>query len=531
MGKDKNGQINEASKKKKKKIIITIVVIAAAAVVAFAGWHAHQKKQIESIMPTVTTDQVSRKTLTSSIAATGTIKSKVVTDVTAGGVGETGLKVTGVNVKVGDVVSEGDVLCTFDVSSAKEQLADVKEAQAKAEAAEAQGIKSAQRAYDQAVASKGTQLEAAQAEIDAAAAGVNTAKAEYEALDGERKAALEAISQANDALTKAKESGDETAIKEAQKAVEAAEAESDRLNSSEYEQTLKDAVTSAEAAYRQACAAYQTTSDSADEAIASAKDALDSANLGAGGEDNSTKAQIRSLQEAIDGESLKAPVSGTVTAVNVAADGIYTGGVVVTIQDTEHLYVEASIKETDIPDVKEGMEVLIKTEATGDVELTGKVTSVAPTAGSESASAASAMEGLNTTTASSSGSGYQVEIDLLEANERLRIDMTAKLSLIKEQKKNILVVPYDAIFTDENGNKTLHVVPGTNTDDGVSAVPEMTGTENVDDYTEIKVETGMESGYYVEILPTPGIENGTVILLPQTGTDGLDEMDPAGGLG
>ena len=89
MGKDKNGQINEASGKKKKKIIITIVVIVAAAAVAFAGWHAHQKKQIESIMPTVTTDQVSRKTLTSSIAATGTIKSKVVTDVTAGGVGET----------------------------------------------------------------------------------------------------------------------------------------------------------------------------------------------------------------------------------------------------------------------------------------------------------------------------------------------------------------------------------------------------------------------------------------------------------
>ena len=141
------------------------MVIAAAVVVAFAAWHAHQKKMADSIMPTVTTDQVSRKTLTSSIAATGTIKSKTVTDVTAAGVGETGLKVTGVNVKVGDVVSEGDVLCTFDVSSAKEQLADVKEAQAKAEAAEAQGIKSAQRAYDQAVSSKDTQLEAAQAEM------------------------------------------------------------------------------------------------------------------------------------------------------------------------------------------------------------------------------------------------------------------------------------------------------------------------------------------------------------------------------
>ena len=176
------------------------------------------------------------------------------------------------------------------------------------------------------------------------------------------------------------------------------------------------------------------------------------------------------------------------------------------------------------------MDVLIKTDATGDEELAGKVTNVAPTAGSTSVPAANAVESLGSTAVSSSGSGYQVEIDLLEANERLRIDMTAKLSLIKEQKKNILVVPYDAIFTDENGNKTLHVVPDAQSD-GTSAVPEMTGAESADDYTEIKVETGMESGYYVEILPTPGIENGTVILLPQTGTEGLDEMDPAGGLG
>ena len=522
MGKDKNGQINEASGKKKKKIIITIVVIAAAAAVAFAGWHAHQKKQIESIMPTVTTDQVSRKTLTSSIAATGTIKSKVVTDVTAGGVGETGLKVTGVNVKVGDVVSEGDVLCTFDVSSAKEQLADVKEAQAKAEAAEAQGIKSAQRAYDQAVSSKDTSLERAQNAIDEAAAKRDSLYAARDSLKSEIEEAEKAVAEAEAALQSAPED------EKAKKSLEDAKAYLSELE--DENKSMPENISAAESALQEAVYGYEDAEKAADEAIASAKDALDSANLGADGEDNSTKAQIRSLQEAIDGESLKSPVSGTVTAVNVAADGIYTGGIVVTIQDTEHLYVEASIKETDIPDVKEGMDVLIKTDATGDEELAGKVTSVAPTAGSESVPAANAMEGLGNTAVSSSGSGYQVEIDLLEANERLRIDMTAKLSLIKEQKKNILVVPYDAIFTDENGNKTLHVVPDAQSD-GTSAVPEMTGAESADDYTEIKVETGMESGYYVEILPTPGIENGTVILLPQTGTEGLDEMDPAGGLG
>lgn len=503
--------MEDVKKKKKRKLLVIIIIIAAAAA-AFAGWNIYQRKQIENIEPTAVTDQVTRRTLTSSIAATGTIRSKTVTDVLPGGVGEAGLKVTGVNVQVGDVVNEGDVLCTFDVSEAKDQLADVKDAQAKAEAAEAAGRKSAQRAYDQAVSSKETQLAAAQAEIDAAKVTMDEARAELDALPEEIEAATEALRQAEDALQKAEESADETAIKAAQAGVDEAQNALDLLTDPKNEQTLKDAVTAAEAAYRQAKTAYQTTEDAADEAIASAEDALDSANLNSdSGTDRSTKAQIRSLQEAIDGESLKSPVAGTVTAVNVKADGYYTGGAVVTIQDTEDLYVEASIKESDISDVTEGMEVLVKTEATGDEVLTGKVINVAPTSGAGSAPSADAAEDLLAGGSASSGTGYLVEIDLLQTNERLRIDMTAKLSLIKEQKKNILAVPYDAIFTDENGNKTLHVV-------------------SEEGYKEVQVETGMESGYYVEILPTPGIETGTEIEMPQAGEDSLTEMDPAGGL-
>jgi len=525
MKKNNKDQIKENPGKKKKKIIIIIVVIAAAVIAAFAAFHAHQKKMADSIMPTVATDQVTRKTLTSSIAATGTIKSKTVTDVTAAGVGETGLKVTGVNVQVGDVVNEGDVVCTFDVSSAKEQLADVKDAQAKAEAAEAQSRKSAQRAYDNAVSSKDSSLERAQAAIDKAKADLEAAEALNKELPNQITEADKAVKAAEAAAENASDAEKETLDKQLEKAKAALDALVEKQDS------MPETISTLENAYQEAVYAYEDASTAADEAIASAKDALDTANLGSDSSDNSTKAQIRSLQEAIDGESLKSPVSGTVTAVNVKEDGIYTGGAVVTIQDTNDLYVEASIKETDIADVKEGMEVLIKTDATGDEELTGKVTSVAPTAGGGTSLPDNAAEGLMSGAATSSGSGYLVEIDLLQNNERLRIDMTAKLSLIKEQKKNILVVPYDAIFTDENGNKTLHVVSGPAGETGLSADEEALAPEASGGYEEVQVETGMESGYYVEILPTPGIENGTVILLPEADENSLDEMDPAGGLG
>lgn len=397
------------------------------------------------------------------------------------------------------------------------------------------------------MSSKETQLEAAQAEIDVAAAAVNEAQAELDALAGNIANAKTVVAEAKAEVEKAETAvvdqenlteEESSNIEEAQKALSDAEDTLADLQDPKYEQTLKDAVSSAEASYRQAQAAYNSTSESADEAIASAKDALDTANLGSDSSDNATEAQIRSLQEAIDGESLKSPVSGTVTAVNVAQDGTYTGGAVVTIQDTESLYVEAGIKEADIPDIKEGMEVLVKTEATGDKELTGKVTFVAPTAGTGTSAVTNDTESLTSAVASSGSSNtYLIEIDLLEKNERLRIDMTAKISLIKEQKKNVLVVPTDALFMDENGNRTLHVVSSGDVSetDGLSAANESmgvdTGVLDENAYTEVQVETGMESGHYVEILPTAGVENGTIIMLPSGGDSSLDAMDPAGGLG
>lgn len=550
--------------KNKKRTIMIIIIIAAVAAILF--YSRIKTNKVSETEPTVVTEEVTRTTLTSSIAATGTIKSKVVTDVTTSDFGETGLKVTGVNVTVGDVASEGDVLCTFDVSDAKDQLTDLKEAQAKEEATEAASKKSAQRAYNSAISSKNTQLEAAQAEIDVAASAVNEAQTALDSLPSEIQEAKSAVTDAENevyeaegALASAQNKINELSgegstasaeelkaaedtlaaaqaeLKATQKVLSDAEEMYESLTGPQQGQTRKDALNSAEAAYRQAKAEYQTANDAADEAIASAKDALDSANLGSGGSDNSAKAQIRSLQATIDGESLKSPVSGTVTAVNVKKDSTYTGGIVVTIQDTSNLYVEAGIKQADIPDVKEGMEVLIKTDATGEEELKGKVVRVAPTAGTGSSSMTDSTDELSSSMVSSgSGNSYLVEIDLLGQNERLRIDMSAKLSLIKEQKKNVLVVPYDALFTDENGDKTLHVLSNElssgEADLSITEEPSESD-EDMGEYTEIKVETGMESGYYIEILPTPGIEKGTLIIMPSADDSSLDEMDPAGGLG
>ena len=50
------------------------------------------------------------------------------------------------------------------------------------------------------------------------------------------------------------------------------------------------------------------------------------------------------------------------------------------IEDTDHLVISTSVKGYDLGDVKTGMTVEIKSDATGDSVIPGTLTTIAPTA-------------------------------------------------------------------------------------------------------------------------------------------------------
>ena len=85
-----------------------------------------------------------------------------------------------------------------------------------------------------------------------------------------------------------------------------------------------------------------------------------------------------------------------------------------------------SVDEYDIPDIAKGMEAVIKTDATGDEEMSGTVTFVAPTPTTTTASSSSG----SSSSSSSSSSGYAVEVTITNPSERLRLGMTAKTCLL-----------------------------------------------------------------------------------------------------
>lgn len=250
------------------------------------------------------------------------------------------------------------------------------------------------------------------------------------------------------------------------------------------------------ASYEQAKSTADSTKKSLDSAVDQAKTSLENSKLTAKSTLLSQEGQLKTIREQVEKGTLKADVSGTVTNINVKEGDIYQGGTVLKIEGCETFMIEAQIDEYDIPDIKTGMKVKIKTDATRDEELEGRVTFVAPTATENMAGSGIPMTGGS----SSVEAKYKIEISVDSVNDRLRIGMNAKLSIITEEAENTLVVPYDAVETKENGKNVIKILG----EDGVTE-------------TEIEVTKGLESDYYTEI-KSDKIKEGMKVIVPDTGS-------------
>ena len=116
--------IVEMMKKHKKLLIVGAVVVTSAGIGVSVVNNVNQKKeQIMSMMNQTQTSQVERRTLVSSVSATGTVTSVNSKNVTAN---LSGMEVKSVSVEVGDMVEAGQVICVLDSEDIKEELADAK---------------------------------------------------------------------------------------------------------------------------------------------------------------------------------------------------------------------------------------------------------------------------------------------------------------------------------------------------------------------------------------------------------------------
>ena len=589
-------KIFKMSKKAKKRLIIILVIIILVCLI----FKPFNQKPVEENK--IETQAIEKRDIATSIGATGKIETSNTKNVVSS---LTGMEIKTVNVKEGDTISIGDVICTFDMSNVEENLKVAQNSLNISNAQGALGIQSAQRNLNDSIKNKDTQVnitkqdtgnalkayQDAQNELsslqntlaskksarDSFIKTYNSSLSEYTNIKAEYDKKESTYNQATNSYNAGVASFENAQIEynkyfvagtqnqlnpstgtvidpseyqdgeyatpthravmtnynQAQATLISLEtnlntAKSDYLNyksiydnavnsysplESQYQaieaeissleanvKTLQANVDSLKNAYDKTVQAQNSAVSTADSNIASMQDALSNSELSSSLNRQTQQAQINTYQDQLEKGILTSTVDGTVTSVNAKPGDIYTGSTIAVIEGVQEFIIEAEIDEYDIADVEVGMEVLIKTDATRDEELKGRIIYVAQSATDVSEIAGTSMTSM--TTSGTSNATYKIQIALDTQNDRLRIGMNARLSIITDSREDVWTVPIEAIHEKDDGSKYIEILKN-----------EQTGEKE-----ELKVETGFESSYYIEI-NSDKIKEGMKVVMPDVEAD------------
>ena len=175
---------------------------------------------------------------------------------------------------------------------------------------------------------------------------------------------------------------------------------------------------------------------------------------------------------------LIAPISGTVTAVNVKAGEITPQGPVITMLGDTPFRVEMFVSEIDIPKVQ--------LSQTGSIELDAFRGTHFQLHVSEVDRAATDKDGV---------SKYRIKLDFLYPHTELKIGMTGDAEIVTGLRQNVVTVPARAILENDDDKKTVRVQK----EDGTLEEREVSvGMEGEGGDTEISV--GVNEGETVIVL-------------------------------
>ncbi|MEE8391296.1 MAG: efflux RND transporter periplasmic adaptor subunit [Anaerolineae bacterium] len=464
---------------KKWWIVITVVVIGG---LGWAGFRymGNQRQAMVEAHASMETAVVRRDTLQVTVDATGSLVPQAEVSLAFLSSG----RVIEVPVKAGDVVEAGDVLARLDDADAREAVANAEfqvtqaeinlaSAQIEAESGLSQAnLDAAQVGYEEAVALAaipGVRLTSARVSLEQAQDGLGDAQENYDtAWDSARDWELD-IRWKKDAL-EAEREATERALENARYNLQVAQASYSLEAAGISEENVQNAwgkVLNAQVALEDEPLQLQQL----ELALSQAQLSLESAR--------------RALEETV----LVAPVSGTVTEMNVRVGEMSGTGqtAVVVISDLETLVVDVNLDETDVAQIAVGQEVLVGVDAFPGAKLTGKVTYIAPVAEIQSGVVL-----------------YPVTVLLSSIELPVLAGMTADVEIIVASQENALIVPLRAAHSERGGDAYVDRLVG-------------------DQIERVAVELGMMTDTEVEIaggVDGPSIAEGDVVVVVASSQDG-----------
>ncbi len=202
------------------------------------------------------------------------------------------------------------------------------------------------------------------------------------------------------------------------------------------------------------------------------------------------------LSEQMENCIVRAESSGIITNLTVSEGNIPSSPTLAVIVDNSDYFVTAELPETKIYKLEEGMDAVLKTVATEELEIPGVVKNV-----SQLAVESSDMLGSNE-------KNYSVKIDITDDSivDNVFLGMTASAKIILNVTNDVYAVPYDAIMTGDDGKKFVY-----------TAEP----FRDIYKIGIMEVETGTETGYLTEINGTKVVAGATVITNPSNLEEGM----------
>jgi HlyD family secretion protein len=200
------------------------------------------------------------------------------------------------------------------------------------------------------------------------------------------------------------------------------------------------------------------------------------------------KASLKQLEEQLGYTTITSPMDGVILSRDVeigdAVSSILvlgsTATLVMTIGDTNQVYVQGKVDESDIGKVYLGQAARIKVESFKDKTFQGKVTKIAPLG----------VEKDNVTT-------FEVRVSIDNPGGELKANMTANAEILLEEHKNVLTVPEQAVLYDKDRNASVEVPDPK----------QKTGRRKID------IKAGISNGTKTEILA--GLNPGDTVILQQ----------------
>ncbi len=157
---------------------------------------------------------------------------------------------------------------------------------------------------------------------------------------------------------------------------------------------------------------------------------------------------LKAQEERVEWTTVIAPMSGTVTRLDVEAGEIVTSGrsafsqgaAILTIADLSRMVVKTRINEVDIAKIALGQRVEIRVDAYRDKVFEGRVSEIAPSAYTPDQRMGQQGDGTIT---------FEVVIEVVGSPAELLPGMSADVDIIVMEEDNILQLPIDSVIDSE----------------------------------------------------------------------------------